>query len=161
ALQVKLDRRFSSGIQFGLAYTWSKLLTNAAEDLFGSSPIGGVLQNPFDIRSLRTVSPNNPAHVVVFNYIFELPFGKGKRYLHEGGVIDRIVGGWQIGGIHRYQSGLPIVVSTTGNRGFLDLVGYEGNLRLNLTGQPILATPITGPLGIRYQVLNPRAFAAP
>ncbi|HJQ27545.1 MAG TPA: TonB-dependent receptor [Blastocatellia bacterium] len=161
ALQIKVDRRFSSGIQFGLSYTWSKLLTNAAEDLFGSSPIGGVLQNPFDTESLKTVSPNNPAHVVVMNYIIELPFGKGKRFLNEGGVVDRIVGGWQIGGIHRYQSGLPLVVLTTGNRNFLDLVGYEGNLRLNLTGEPLLNPALSGSLGIRTQVLNPRAFSAP
>jgi hypothetical protein len=161
ALQVKVDRRFSSGIQFGLSYTWSKLLTNASEDLFGGSPTSGVLQNPFDIGSLKSVSPNNPAHVVVFNYIFELPFGKGKRYLHEGGVVDRIVGGWQIGGIHRYQSGLPLVVYTSGNRDFLDIVGYQGNLRLNLTGEPLLNPTLNGNLGVRYQVLNPRAFAAP
>ncbi len=161
ALQVKVDRRFSNGIQFGLSYTWSKLLTNASEDLFGGSPTSGVLQNPFDIRSLKSVSPNNPAHVVVFNYIFELPFGKGKRFLHEGGVVDRIVGGWQIGGIHRYQSGLPLVVFTSGNRDFLDLVGYQGNLRLNLTGEPLLNPALNGNLGVRYQVLNPRAFAAP
>ncbi|MEN3335230.1 MAG: hypothetical protein V7641_4595, partial [Blastocatellia bacterium] len=162
ALQVKVDRRFSSGIQFGLSYTWSRLRTNASEDLFGASPIGGVLQNPFDISSLKSVSPNNPTHVVVFNYIFELPFGKGKRFLNEGGVVDRLVGGWQIGGIHRYQSGLPIVVFTSANRDFLDLVGYEGNLRLNrVAGEPILASPLNGNLGIRYQVLNPRAFVAP
>ncbi|MFL6213374.1 MAG: carboxypeptidase regulatory-like domain-containing protein [Blastocatellia bacterium] len=161
ALQVKVDRRFSSGIQFGLSYTWSKLLTNASEDLFGGSPTSGVLQNPFDIQSLKSVSPNNPAHVVVFNYIFELPFGRGKRYLHEGGVADRLLGGWQIGGIHRYQSGLPLVVYTTGNRDFLDLVGYQGNLRLNLTGEPLLNPALNGNLGVRYQVLNPRAFAAP
>jgi hypothetical protein len=120
------------------------------------------LQNPFDIDSLKSVSPNNPKHVVVFNYIIELPFGKGKRFLNESGVVDRLVGGWQIGGIHRYQSGLPIVVSTSGNRDFLDLVGYEGNLRLNLVpGESLLASPLANNLGIRYQVLNPRAFVAP
>jgi Carboxypeptidase regulatory-like domain len=162
ALQFKVDRRFSSGIQFGLSYTWSKLLTNASEDLFGSSPIGGVLQNPFDIDSLRSVSPNNPAHVVVFNYIIELPFGKGKRFLHEGGVVDRLVGGWQIGGIHRYQSGLPVSIFTSANRDFLDVAGYGGNLRLNLVpGEPLLASPLDKDLGIRFKVLNPLAFSAP
>ena len=161
ALQIKVDRRFSSGIQFGFSYTWSKLLTNASEDLFGGSPTSGVLQNPFDIKSLKSVSPNNPAHVVVFNYIIELPFGKGKRFLNGGGVVDRVVGGWQIGGIHRYQSGLPLVVFTSGDRDFLDLVGYQGNLRLNLTGESLLSPALGGNPGVRYQVLNPRAFAAP
>src|SRR5205085_3363309 len=47
------------------------------------------------------------------------------------------------------------------NRDFLDLVGYQGNLRLNLTGEPLLNPALSGNLGVRYQVLNPRAFVAP
>ncbi|HYP26263.1 MAG TPA: carboxypeptidase-like regulatory domain-containing protein [Blastocatellia bacterium] len=159
ALQVKLDRRFAQGVQFGFSYTFSKLLTNAAEDLFGGSPIGGVLQNPYDRRSLKTVSANNAPHVLVFNYIFELPFGRGRRFLDQGGWVDRVVGGWQIGGIHRYQSGLPVTVFTSENRDFLDVVGFGGNLRLNLTGRPLL--PGTSPNGLRFLALNPAAFSAP
>jgi hypothetical protein len=161
ALQLKVDRRFSRGIQFGLSYTFSKLLTNASEDLFGSSPINGVLQNPFDVESLKAPSPNNPTHVVVFNYIFELPFGKGKRFLNGGGLVDRIAGGWQVGAIHRYQSGLPVVVFTSENRDWLDLVGFGGNLRPNLTGQPLTVSRPNGATGATLRVLNPAAFVAP
>jgi hypothetical protein len=161
ALQIKLDRRFSRGIQFGLSYTFSKLLTNASEDLFGSSPINGVLQNPYDIKSLKSVSPNNAPHVLVFNYIFELPFGKGRSYLNEGSFMDRLVGGWQVGAIHRYQSGLPIAVFTSENRDWLDVVGFGGNLRPNLTGARLTAFLPQGPSGTTVQVLNPLAFAAP
>lgn len=161
ALQIKLDRRFSQGIQFGLSYTFSKLLTNASEDLFGSSPLGGVLQNPYDIKSLKTVSPNNAPHVLVFNYIVELPFGRGHRFLSDGGFIDRFVNGWQVGAIHRYQSGLPISVFTSENRDFLDLVGFGGNLRPNLTGQRLTQFMPLGPSGTTTRVLNPGAFVAP
>ncbi|HEX5705899.1 MAG TPA: TonB-dependent receptor [Pyrinomonadaceae bacterium] len=159
ALQAKLDRRFSQGIQFGASYTFSKLITDASEDLFGGSPRGEILQNPYDRRSIRSVSPNNPYHVFVFNYIFELPFGRGRRFLDGGGVSNTIFGGWQVSAIHRYQSGLPLVVRDTepGRAGWLGLVGFEGALRPNLTGQPVL----TGneQTGVTFQLVNPAAFA--
>jgi hypothetical protein len=106
-------------------------------------------------------SPNQPRHVLVFNYIFELPFGKGRRFLDHGGVVDKVLGGWQISAIHRYQSGLPLVVSYNngGAVAFLNAVGYQGNLRPNLTGQEIFTGNEAGGLG--FQLINPAAFAAP
>jgi len=160
ALQLKLDRRYAQGLQFGMSYTWSKLLTNAAEDLSGASPLGGVLQNPNDIQSLRSVSPSNAPHVFVLNYIYELPFGKGRKYLDHGGVVDAIVGGWQIGGIHRYQAGLPFTVFSGRDTFWLADFGYNGNLRPNLTGQPILV-PDNQNAGASVRLLNPGAFAFP
>jgi hypothetical protein len=165
ALQLKLDRRFSRGIQFGASYTFSKLLTDASEDLFGGSGLNGVLQNPFDRTGLRTVSPNNAPHVFVANYLVELPFGKGRRFLNQGGIIDRLVGGWQFGGIHRYQSGTPLSFFTSepNNTEFLNnLTGYLGNVRLNLTGQQIATEgPFQGCPRCGRQVINAAAFVAP
>ncbi|HYN85499.1 MAG TPA: TonB-dependent receptor [Pyrinomonadaceae bacterium] len=161
ALQAKLDRRFSQGIQFGASYTFSKLITDASEDLFGGSPRGEILQNPYDRGQIRSVSPNNPYHVFVFNYIFELPFGRGRRFLDRGGITNTLLGGWQMSAIHRYQSGLPLVVRDTepGRAGWLGLVGFEGALRPNLTGQPVL----TGneQTGVSFQLVNVGAFAPP
>lgn len=162
ALQAKLDRRFTQGIQFGVSYTFSKLITDAAEDLLGASALNGVVQNPYDRRSLRSVSPNDVPHVLVFNYIFELPFGRGRRFLDRGGIVDVLLGGWQVSGIQRYQSGRPLAVSTSRNTGFLsqDIFNVGGNLRPNLTGQPILLdNPVQR--GVTLGVLNPAAFAQP
>jgi hypothetical protein len=163
ALQAKIERRFSNGVQFGASYTFSKLITNASEDLFGGSPLAGVLQNPFDLSSQRSVSPNNPAHVLVINYLAELPFGKGKRFFNEGGVVDKVFGGWQIQGIHRYQSGVPLSFFTSDPlfTDFLQLTGYLGNLRLNPTGQAIAANGAFNNARLGRQVINPAAFVAP
>ena len=146
ALQAKLDRRFAQGVQFGLSYTFSKLVTNASEDILGGSAIDAVVQNPFDRSSLKTVSPTNSPHIFVANFLAELPFGKGKKFLNNNGFVSALVGGFQVSGILRYQSGLPLVFSLPArtvdgsNNGddFLDLAGYYGNLRPNLTGQPLL-----------------------
>ena len=163
SFRARFERRFAQGFQAGASYSWSRLVSNASEDLFGGGPQSGVLQNPFDISSLKTESPNNPPHVFVTNFLFELPFGKGRRYLKEGGLVNAIVGGFQIGGIFRYQSGTPIIVFTPENAGFLDRAGYLGNLRLNLTGQPLaLDNPVRVPVGgapDRIRVLNPAAFS--
>jgi len=140
ALQLKLDRRFSQGVQFGLAYTTSRLITNSSEDILGGSPLNSLIQNPFDRKPLMTTSPTNSPHVFVANFIAELPFGKGKKFLDKGGIVDKIFGGFQVSGIFRYQAGLPLVVSVspdTGNGNWTDLVGYATQLRPNLTGQDI------------------------
>ena len=165
AMQLKLDRRFTQGIQFGASYTLARLETTAAEDLLGGSPFNGVLQNPYDRESLRTESPNIPRHVLVFNYLIELPFGKGKRFLDRGGVVDKVLGGWQVSAIHRYQSGLPLTVSycNGGATNFLNFTGFGGGcLRPNLTGQEIF-TGNTGDNATQtnFVLVNRGAFVAP
>lgn len=160
AVQGKLGRRFSQGIQFDASYTFSKLITTGAEDLYGGSPVNQP-QNPYE-RS-RFVSPNSTPHVFVFNYILELPFGRGRRFLDRGGIVNTLVGGWQIGGINRYQTGSPLVVTSGRNSGFLSLVGFAGTrgaqLRPNLTGQPILVG--NDPSGTSFRVINGLAFSDP
>jgi len=171
ALQIKLDRRFAQGFQFGASYTFSKLITNASDDILGGSPLDGVLQNPYDLSSLKTVSPSNSPHVFVTNFLAELPFGKGKPFLNYGGtvggIVDRIFGGFQVSGIFRIQQGTPLVFSldpsNQGDNGLLELAGIFGRLRPNLTGQPIGAEQRTAIPGVpgRFLILNSGAFSAP
>ena len=160
ALKIDLNRRFSQGIQAGVSYTFAKLLTDAAEDLFGNSPIEGVVQNPYDRASLWTPSPNIVPNSLVVNFLAELPFGKGKHFMNKSGAIDRIVGGWQVSGVVRYRNGPMLVPFIAGGaRDFLDLVGFNGNLRPNITGQSFYTDIPAG--GLRYQYLNRAAFSVP
>jgi hypothetical protein len=158
--KLDLQRRFSHGIQFGLSYTHAKLITDAGEDVFGGSPLNGVVQNPFNRRSLRSVSPSIPPHSLVFNYILELPFGKGKRFLDRGGVVDRLVGGFQVTAIHRYRSGPALVPFIAGGqREFLQRVGYLGNLRPNVVSDDFYTGNPGGGVDVRF--LNRAAFSRP
>lgn len=168
ALQIKVDRRFAQGFQFGASYTFSRLITNASEDILGGSPLDGVLQNPYDLKGLKTISPTNSPHVFVVNFLAELPLGKGKPFLNYsgavGGLVDRIFGGIQVSGIFRIQQGTPLVFSLDPEQGgFLELAGIFGRLRPNLTGQPIAANQrVADPNNPgRFFILNPAAFAAP
>jgi len=160
ALQVKFGRRFTQGVQFDVAYTFSRLTGTAAEDLYGGTPLNAP-PNPYNRPT--AVSPNSTPHVLVISYILELPFGRGKRFLNQGGIVNTLFGGWQVGGIQRYQSGVPLVITSNNNTGWLNLVGFAGfrgaALRPNLTGQPILTG--NDPAGTRFQVVNGNAFSAP
>src|SRR5438874_10958960 len=76
----------------------------------------------------------------VLSYIYELPVGKGKKFLNKGGITDRVLGGWQIGGVQRYQSGQPLSFGCNGGQFFEFIPGYNGCIRFNRApGQPLLS----------------------
>lgn len=121
SLQVEIRRNFSQGIYFQVNYTLQKTLTDAA----------GVGQTRFDPlidnanRRLEYARADfDTEHVMNFNGIFELPFGKGKPFLNQGGLVDLIFGGWQLSGIMRFSTGAPI--SITDPRGTLNRAGRSG-----------------------------------
>lgn len=105
SLQVKAESRFNNGLTFLVAYTWSKYLTNSDSALPGNSD---GLQNDWDSRNGKSVSRNDRPHVFATSFLYELPFGRGKRFFANTGFLDRLVSGWQFGGILQYQSGPPL-----------------------------------------------------
>jgi hypothetical protein len=114
ALQAKLERRFRNGLNLLAAYTFSKTLTDADTTFptfSGFAYNNFCTQNPFNLKSAKAVSYQDVPHAVVLSYLYELPAGPGKRYLSHG-VGSRVLGGWQIGGVHRYQSGSPTIFNS-------------------------------------------------
>lgn len=118
ALQTELRRRFAQGFQLQANYTFQKTLTNT----------GGVGQTNFD----PLLDINQPGleyqradydatHVFNFNGIFELPFGRGKRFLDSGGWSNQIFGGWTLTSIVQVASGAPFSILDT--RGTLNRTG--------------------------------------
>jgi len=110
ALEAQLTRRFHNGLNLMASYTWSKTLTNAdaALPFFATLHQGGAPQNFFDQRGDKAISNQDLPQNFVVSYLYELPFGKSKKFLNSSGALDRVVGGWQIGGIQRYESGQPL-----------------------------------------------------
>jgi hypothetical protein len=104
SMQVRANQRFSNGLTFNWSWVFSKYITDAD---------GGAPMDPMNRRLEKSISPNNQTHVVKGIYSYEFPFGKGKRWLNSPGVIRAIVGGWRLAGIHTYQSGSPVSISTT------------------------------------------------
>ena len=113
ALEAKVERRFRNGLNLLASYTFSKTLTDAdssfsTETGFNSSVFGA--QNPYNLRGEKALSYQDVPHTLVLSYLYELPAGPGKRYLNHG-VASKVLGGWQVSGIQRYQSGSPTVIN--------------------------------------------------
>jgi hypothetical protein len=139
AFQAKLERRFRNGLNLLASYTYSKTLTNADSAIpvfsgFQSNQFAA--QDPFNPKSQKGYSFQDTPHVLVLSYIYELPAGPGKKYLNHG-VASKVLGGWQIGGVQRYQSGTPTVLD---NYNVASAPFTDGAFRNSLVpGQPILA----------------------
>lgn len=112
ALQVQGRKRFAQGLSFLASYTWSKTLSDA-ESLF--SEFSGFTQDFYNRRGEKALSLNDYPHNLVVSYQYELPMGKGKKFVNNGGVADKILGGWIVAGVHQYQSGPPQMIGAGSN----------------------------------------------
>jgi hypothetical protein len=103
ALQTKLTKRFSQGFSLLATYTWSKTIDTA----------GGLMLNG---RLNRGIADFDRTHVATLGYSFELPFGRGRRYLSGlNRAAEAILGGWELNGITLLQSGLAITPTLINN----------------------------------------------
>ena len=109
ALNVRLDKRYSSGFTFAMNYTWSKNIESNGNGDSSFNQNGGTTL-PLDTYNLwreRSYAPLDVPHVFNFNYGYELPFGAGKRWLSSRGPANWVLGGWQFNGIFTMRSGFP------------------------------------------------------
>ena len=106
ALEVELRKRFSQGLQFQFDYTFSKALTDA-------SAANGSQSDLTSFRTLRDKgldyfrSGSDQTHRIVANALYELPLGKGRRWLSSNGFLNQIVGGWNVGSIVTWSTRPP------------------------------------------------------
>ncbi len=107
AMQLELRRRFSNGLLLQANYTWSKSLTNY---FFSSQTVLGqpLTLRPDNEKLERFRAPQDLRHAFKVNWIYELPFGRGKMFMSgANGFVDRVLGGWEFHGTGRVQSGRP------------------------------------------------------
>ncbi len=105
---LKMTKRLSKDSTFFASYTFSKSLDT---DSFGATGTNASAtgQNPFDKRNdLKGRSDHDVTHRFVFSGVTELPFGKGRRFLDQGGLVNAIAGGWSITAILTLQSNSPL-----------------------------------------------------
>jgi hypothetical protein len=105
---ITLRRSLSSGFAFDFNYTLSHSIDNGGGAEAGRGAYGGLMLDPYDYRAFRGSSDFDARHNINANFLYELPFGRGKMFLKKAPLyLDEIVGGWQISTIARYRSGLP------------------------------------------------------
>jgi hypothetical protein len=164
ALQTKIEKQFSNGLNFLVTYTYSKTMSDATDLLNGGS-VGGAftfngyrapdvpgLGMPFDYR----LSPSDVRNVIHISGGYELPFGKGKRFMADAsGFADKAIGGWSVIWSSTLQGGQPISIGcptqTASNLGCGALY----------TGQPLDLGLHTDANGLLSYYGNPAAFTQP
>jgi len=154
ALQLKVEKRFSQGLSFLLSFTGQKLIDDFSVIQNVGNSTGGI-QNIYNDRGERAVSSNDISRRLVISGVYELPFGRGRRFgasWNRG--VDALLGGWQVNGIATNQTGFPISVVTqnTCNCG-------SNTLRPNNNGRSAaLDGPISGRLSGYF---NASVFSQP
>jgi hypothetical protein len=125
AAQFRMERRFSRGFTFLTSYTWSKVIEEVS------------FLNESDTEYERRIGTDDIPHRIVISSIWEIPFGKGRKWgANWNGFVDGVIGGWQVTGIYQWQSGRPIDLGSRNVYFNAD----PSSLRANITGSTVDAT---------------------
>jgi trimeric autotransporter adhesin len=166
SLQVTVRRAFRNGFQLGGTYSYSKNIDfgqgYGAAVQTGSSE-GTPYFAPGNRQLDRSVSDFDQPHRGVITYTWELPFGKGKRYLSDTPVATQVLGGWKLAGITTFASGFPLAITGTGF-GRPNLIAdprLPAKDRIKGPGTVVLPTGQSYAVPYGYKLIfNPDAFQA-
>jgi hypothetical protein len=145
ALLARVEHRMSKGLSIMAAYTWSKEIDDmipSVNGFPGESFSGAPPQNFYNLRGERALASWDTPQTLVLSYVYELPLGPGKALLNHGGVLGKVIGGWQINGNTTFQSGFPLQVTGGNGNG-----SFAGTGRPNWSGtNPTMSGPVTNRL---------------
>jgi hypothetical protein len=133
ALNIKIEKRFSNGLNFLGNYTYSKFIDDVVAG-FEIGQVGGGIQNYYDRRAERALSGNDVRNRFVWSAVYELPWGKGRKWMNSG-VAAAVLGGWNLGGILTFQQGSPMGLVTQVNN---TNAFAPGSQRVNVLRNPAL-----------------------
>jgi hypothetical protein len=152
AFQFSLERRFTNGFSYGVAYTWSKSIDVGGDGWYGVE--GGVPQDAYDPALYdRSVSGLDLRHILTVNTLYEVPVGRGKTFSTKSGVLDYVLGNWQINDLFHTFSGQPFTpMSSSDQANIGEYLNYE---HLNKVGS------LGGAPKTPAEWFNTSAFAEP
>jgi outer membrane receptor protein involved in Fe transport len=154
SLQLKMTHRMRHGLQFQGSYTWAHAIDDSNDPLVPAAGNRGFPRNSRILGEERGNSDNDIRHVAVINYLWELPFGKGKAFANQG-VIGKILEDMQLSGITSAQTGHTFDVFSTTD---MERTGLSG--RADLVGDPFAAGANSGGVpGAKVFFTNPAAFS--
>lgn len=132
---IKLERRMSAGLTFQWNYVFSKLITDS-DTYFATSPNGA--QDHYNRSLEKSIGQYDVTHNAKFATVYDLPFGKGRKWL-QSGFASWIAGNWRIAGILTYSSGLPIGLTRNN-----PLALFNGTTRPTITSYDNWRAPLKG-----------------
>jgi len=122
ALEVVLEQQFSAGLQYRIGYTFSKLKNNGAESGMGNEGINGDVQDPINWDTADYgVSVDDTPHVLLVGFTWDIAHGRSASWT---GAKKALLGGWNLAGVLRYESGRPLRINMAN-----DMAGLLFNTR--------------------------------
>jgi hypothetical protein len=168
SLQTTLRKRFSGGLLFNFAYTFSKVIDDQSADpivtTFTPTSIATIDSN--NLRLDRARADFDQRHVIILTWIYELPFGKGKKWMGNAPrVVDALLGGWSLQGFNSNMSGQPFSISSGAKTAFYSASTTPPNCcsRAVIVGNTLpddSLKPKAGVVGPAF-FQDPSAFALP
>ena len=136
SLNLKAEKRFSSGLSYLFNYTWAKFI----DDVESANELGGEQNNGYthiELRHLdKALSGNDIRHRAVISGVYELPVGRNKPLAIENPVLGAVIGGWSLGVIAEFRTGSPFGIIEQTNRSN----AFSHGQRPNLLGDPTLSS---------------------
>ena len=153
SLQVKLEKRFSSGLQVLGSYAWGhQITTGSVGNTDHHFP-----QDAWDLKGNRGNGSADFRHIFSGSYLYELPFGRGKRFLADApSVLNHLLGGWAVSGIMRFNTSAPVNVRINFDRAN---IGFGALQRPDRVLGQSARVPVPGDKTLGW--LNPEAFVVP
>jgi outer membrane receptor protein involved in Fe transport len=134
-LNIKAERRFSAGFNLLANYTYAKFMDDVEANSEAGGAPGSGLQSIYARELDWARSGNDVRHRLVASSVVEVPVGRGRRW-NVKPIADALIGGWNVGVIAEYRSGLPYGVIESSNR----LNAFSASQRPNLVGDPELSS---------------------
>jgi hypothetical protein len=157
SLQATLHKRFSAGFEYNLAYTWQKGMSDSIGYYGEGGQAGGqsaYMQNLYDRRAEWGPTYFNVEHNFVGSFVYETPFGKGKKFgSNWNPVLNGVLGGWQLGGIYTGHTGFPLTIKMSGDPSGTGARSFRANVN-GTPNDPHLIGP-----GVLF--LDPTPYSAP
>jgi carboxypeptidase family protein len=145
AFQAQYSKQYANGLAYRTAFTWSKNINVGCASYWE----GCNIQDPYNMRSNRSVDDIDVPLVFTFSSVYELPFGAGKS-LATSGPQAKLLGGWQVNGIVSARSGQP----------FTPHINFDNANSNGASNRPNVSGSTTGPKTLQ-QYFNTRAFSVP
>jgi hypothetical protein len=131
---LKVERRYAAGLTFQWNYTLSKLLTDS--DSYDGSTTS---QDQYNRRLDKSIGRFDQTHAVKLSTIYELPFGKGRKWMNRSGAANAVLGGWRVSAVQSYFSGFPIALARNN-----PWPVFNGATRPTISGYDDWRAPIRG-----------------
>jgi hypothetical protein len=151
ALEITVKRNFSNGLLFAANYTWSKAEDTQTVSNWTNGD-SGLVQNSYNTMANYGLGNMDMRNIFNASVVYQLPFGSGKQFVNRGGILNGVIGGWQLSSILWLHSGSPFtpIMGTANLSGSLQNDWYPNRIASGTVPNPSIS-----------EWFNPAAFVEP